>query len=120
MDKNFSGKKFDLEERTLKFAKDCIDLCKTLPHNPINLELISQLIRASGSVGSNYREANDSITKKDFYYRINISRKEAKESKYWLELLMHANQKFSDKINPLLDESLQLARIFASIVKNKT
>ena len=113
-----SDKKYDLEDRTLKFAKDCIDLCKLLMRDVINIELISQLIRASGSVGANYREANDSTTKKDFYHRIGICRREAKESKYWLELLLHANQKFSNKIEPFVDEALQLARIFASIVKN--
>jgi four helix bundle protein len=80
--------------------------------------LVSQLIRAAGSVGANYREANDSATKKDFFHRIGICRRESKESKYWLELLLHANQKFFEKIEPLIDEALQLARIFASIVKD--
>jgi four helix bundle protein len=111
------NKKYDLENRTLKFAKDCIDLCKLFMRNAINIELIRQLIRASASVGANYREANDSTTKKDFYHRIGICRREAKESKYWLELLLHSSQKLSDKIKPLIDEALQLARIFASIVK---
>ncbi len=110
-------KKYDLEDRTLKFAKDCIDLSKLLIKDTVNSELCRQLIRSSGSVGSNYREANDSTTKKDFYHRIGICRREVKESKYWLELLLHSNQKFLDKIEPLADEALQLARIFASIAK---
>lgn len=110
-------KKYDLEDRTLEFAKNCIDLCKLFIRDIVNVELISQFIRASSSVGANYREANDSITKKDFYHRIGICRREAKESKYWLELLVHSNQKLSDKIEPLLDEALQLSRIFASITK---
>jgi len=113
-------KKYDLEDRTLKFARDCIDLCKLLIRDTINIELVSQLIRASGSVGANYREANDSTTKKDFYHRIGICRRESKESKYWLELLLHANQKFPDKIEPLADGALQLARIFASIAKDNS
>jgi four helix bundle protein len=91
-----ADKKYDLEERTLKFAEDCIDLCKSLMKNTINTELIGQLISASSSVGANYREANDSISKKDFYHRISICRREAKESKYWLELLLHANDNFSN------------------------
>lgn len=111
------NKKYDLEDRTLKFAKDCIDLCRLFIRDTINIELVSQLIKASSSVGANYREANDSITKKDFYHRIGICRREAKESKYWLELLRHSNLRFSDKIEPLIDEALQLARIFASIAK---
>lgn len=57
--------------------------------------------------------------RKIFFHRIGICRREAKESKYWLELLSHSNQKASDKIEPLVDEALQLARIFASIVKDK-
>lgn len=113
------GKKYDLEDRTLKFAKECIDLCKLLIRDTINIELVGQLIRASGSVGANYREANDSITKKDFYHRIGICRRESKESKYWLELILHSNGKFSEKIELLIDEALQLARIFASIAKGK-
>lgn len=94
------NKQYDLEDRTLKFAKDCIDLCKLLIRDTINIGLVSQLIRASSSVGANYREANDSTTKKDFYYRIGICRRE------------------SGKIEPLIDEALQLARIFASIAKD--
>ena len=108
--------RYDLEDRTLRFARDCIDLCKTLTKDTINIELISQLVRSSGSVGANYREANDSTTKKSFYHCIGISRREAKESKYWLELILHANGKFSGKIEPIIDEALQLVRIFASIV----
>ena len=112
-------KKYDLEERTLRFSKNCIDLCNTFTKNIVNTQLISQLIRAACSVGANYREANDTTTKKDFYHRIGICRREAKESKYWLELIMHANQKFSAKVEPLVDEALQLARIFSSIVQAK-
>jgi four helix bundle protein len=111
-------KKYDLEERTLKFAKNCIDVCKLVTRDTINKELISQLIRASGSIGANYREANDSITKKEFYHRIGICRKEAKESKYWLELFSHSNSELSNTLEPLIDEALQLARIFSSISKS--
>ena len=111
------NKKYDLEERTSKFAKDCIDLCKLLMRDIVNIQLMGQLVRSSASVGANYREANDTATKKDFLHRINICRREAKESKYWLELLAHANQKFSEKVAPLIDEGLQLTRIFSAIAK---
>ncbi len=109
------NKRYDLEDRTLKFSKECIDLSKLLVRDLINIELVSQFIRAAGSIGANYREANDSISKKDFYYRIGICRREAKETKYWIDLLLHANPKHSEKIEPLLDEALQLSRIFAAI-----
>ena len=111
--------KYDLEERTLKFSKDCIDLCKSLDKNIINLEIIKQLLRSACSVGANYREANDTLTKKDFLHKIGICRREAKESKYWLELILHSDSSFSDKLEPLIDEALQLARIFASISSSK-
>lgn len=109
-------KKYDLEERTLKFAKNCVDLCKLFIKDVINIEFIGQLIRASGSVGANYIEANECISKKDFYHRIKICRKEAKESKYWLNLLLHANGKHSGQIVLLIDEAFQLTKIFGSIV----
>lgn len=112
--------KFDLEQRTLSFSRRCIDICKTVEKNTINFEIIKQLVRSAGSVGANYREANDCSTRKDFYYRIGICRKEAKESKYWLELLLHSNPKFENQFKELIDEAWQLSRIFASIVlKNR-
>jgi four helix bundle protein len=106
---------FDLEERTLKFAKAVIRLCKQLPQRIINKELIPQLIRASGSVGANYREGNDALSKKDFSHRIKIARKEAKETHYWLELLHEANQEYKEEIDKLLREALELKKIFSSI-----
>jgi len=106
---------FDLEERTLEFAKRVIRLCKKLPQNVINRELISQLIRSSGSIGANYREANDSLSKKDFNHRIKITRKEAKESFYWLDLLQEANPGYEEDICRLLNEALELKKIFSSI-----
>lgn len=112
------AKKYDLEDRTLKFAKDCIDLCKLLSRDTINIELISQIVRSSSSVGANYREASNCSSKKDFYHKIGISRREAKESKYWLELLAHSNKKYRDIIDVLDDEALQLARIFSTIANN--
>jgi len=107
---------FDLEDRTLKFAKRIIRLCKQLNQSVINKELIGQLVRASGSVGANYREANDALSKKDFSHRIKITRKEAKESCYWLELLREANQDHKEEIDILLKEGLELKKIFSSIV----
>jgi four helix bundle protein len=107
--------KYDLEERTLKLAKNCIDLCKKIEKNVINSEIVKQLIRSACSIGANYREANDTLTKKDFLHKTGICRRESKESKYWLELISHANPNLSKETEILIDEALQLARIFASI-----
>jgi four helix bundle protein len=106
---------FDLEERTSAFAKNVIRLCKKLPQDVINKELISQVVRSSGSVGANYREANDALSKKDFNHRIRITRREAKESHYWLELLLEANQTYNEEVRGLLAEALELKKIFSSI-----
>jgi four helix bundle protein len=106
---------FDLEKRTLEFAKNVVRLCKKLPKNVINNELIGQLIDASGSVGANYREANDALSQKDFKHRIKITRKEAKETHYWLELLLEANPEYNEEIVVLRNEAMELKKIFSSI-----
>jgi four helix bundle protein len=69
--------RYDVEKRTLKFSMACIDLCKLVKNDTVNAQLISQLILSAGSRGANYREANDSIHKKDFYYRMGIRRRES-------------------------------------------
>ena len=108
-------KKFDLEDRTLIFAKQIINFCKNLTNNTINFKLIDQLIRSAGSIGANYREANDSLGKKDFIHRLRIARKESKETIFWLELVKEANKNIS--IDNLIDECCQLRNILSAIIK---
>lgn len=108
-------KNYDLEERTIKFSKNIINLCKKIPFNIINKRLIDQLLRSATSIGANYREANECDTKKDFKNKVRISKKEARETIYWLELLIDANLNAKDEILKLLDESKQLMKILASI-----
>jgi len=108
--------KYDLEERTLDFAKQIIRLCKNLPSNTVNFKLIDQIIRSAGSIGANYREANDNLGKKDFINRLRISRKEAKETSFWLELIIEANPDFEQQIKPLVDECSQIRNILSAIV----
>lgn len=81
------SKQYDLEERTFCFTKDVRLLVKQLPKTVANIEDGKQVIRSSGSIGAKYIEANEALSKKDFVMRIKISRKEAKESRYWLRLL---------------------------------
>ena len=83
-----SKQTYDLEERTFQFAKDVRLFVKTLPKTIANIEDSIQLVKASGSVGANYREANEALSKKDFLMRIKISRKEAKESACNLEFIL--------------------------------
>jgi four helix bundle protein len=110
-------KQYDLEERTEEFAKKVIELCKQLSKNTVNIELISQAVRASCSVGANYIEANESLSKKDFAYRIKISRKESKEARYWLKLILAANKQFENEIEGLIQETTELMNIFGAITK---
>ncbi len=110
-------KHYDLEERTEKFARVVIGICKKLPKNTVNIELVSQEVRAAGSVGANYIEANESLSKRDFANRIKICRKEAKESRYWLRLICSANLEFEREIAELIQESTELMNIFGAILK---
>lgn len=108
-------KRYDLEERTLKYAQRVNSYAKKLPKTIPNLENGRQLVRASGSVGANYIEANEALSRKDFIMRIKISRKEAKESRFWLYLTDPLNSDEPEK-NQLIDESTQLMKIFSSIL----
>ena len=110
------GKLFDLEDRTLEFAKKVRMFVKKLPKTTANLEDGKQLVKASGSVGANYIEANESLSKKDFVMRIKISRKEAKESWYWLELTEPKEEQMMEK-QDLIKEATELTKIFGSIVE---
>jgi four helix bundle protein len=101
----------------LEFAKKVIYLCKSLPKNTINLELIKQIIRSSCSIGANYREANEALGKKDFTHRLRISRKEAKETTYWLELILEANPEFKQHAQILIKETRELRNIISAIIE---
>lgn len=107
-----SSKRYDLEDRTFKFAKRVRDFIKNLPRTLTNSEYSKQLVRSSASIGANYIEANESLSKKDFLMRAMICRKEAKETEYWLKLI---ELESSEKIE-LLNEVIELRKIFGSIV----
>ena len=113
-----SSKRYDLDERTLRFARDVRAFIKTLPRTVANDEDTRQLVRASGSVGANYIEANESLSKKDFVMRSKISRKEAKESRYWLRLLdTGGDSALENQRTSLIQESTELLNIFGAIVR---
>lgn len=110
---------FDLEKRTLDFAKRIIRMCNELPSRTVNFKLIDQIIRSAGSIGSNYREANDPLGDKDFLMRLRISRKEAKETLFWLELIEEANPKIKNRMIDLKKESIELRKILSTIINKK-
>ncbi len=111
-------KKYDLEDRTLIFAKRVRAFVKKLRKSIANIEDGKQVINASGSVGANYIEANEALSKKDFLMRIKICRKEAKESRYWLRLIDTNDASELDKErSELVQESTELMNIFGAILK---
>jgi four helix bundle protein len=115
MNQKPGSKQYDLEERTFRFAKRVISYVNSLPRTIGNIEVGRQLVRAAGSVGANYREANESLSKKDFTYRCKICRKESKESIYWLRL-SEPNQNLLHEKKALIQEGTELMRIFGAIV----
>ena len=111
-------KLYDLEERTLIYAKSIRNFVKKLPKTLANIEGSKQLLRSSGSIGANYREANESLGKKDFFMRIKICRKEAKETAYWLELLdTCGDSALNEEKLILTNEAIELMKIFGAILQ---
>ena len=111
-----SHKRYDLEERTLKFAKDIRVFIAKLPRDIATNEDVKQLVRSSGSVGANYLEANESLSKKDFAMRIKISKKEARETIWWLELL-NIPDVIAVEHQILLREATELMKILGAILR---
>jgi len=110
--------KYDLEERTFEFARRVRALVKKLPKTIGNVEDGKQLLKASGSVGANYIEANEALSKKDFIMRTKISRKEAKESRYWLRLIdTREADDLEDERKSLEQEATELRSILSSILQ---
>lgn len=108
-------KQYNLEDRTLAFAKNVRNLIKQIPRTIASIEDSKQLVRSSGSVGANYIEANESLSKKDLAMRVKISRKEAKESKFWLELL-EVPDTLEVERRSLLKEAGELMNILSAIL----
>jgi four helix bundle protein len=109
---------YDLEDRTYEFARRVRAFVKRLPRTVCNTEDVKQVVRSSGSIGANYIEANEALSKKDFLMRIRISRKESKETRYWLRLLdTQDDTSLNGEREELLQESTELMRIFGAILR---
>ena len=116
-DSGDSGKPYDLEERTFLFAKEVRAFVKLLPRSISNEEDVRQLVRATGSVGANYIEANEALGKKDFLMRLRISRKECKESRYCRRLIeVGTDAEVSEKRESLVAEANEILKILSSII----
>src|SRR6266478_3738944 len=101
---NFKRHEFDLEERTAKFGEAVIGFAKKLHFSPVNSPLISQLVRAGTSVGANYCEADDAVSKRDFKNKIGTCRKESRESKHWLRMMAAAEPGMKEQARLLWQE----------------
>lgn len=106
---------FDLGQRTLEFALRVDQYILKLPKNIPNIEHSKQLTRSAGAVGANYIEGNEALGPKDYIMRLRISRKEAKESNYWLLLTLPVPAQEGEKAE-LIQESSELVKIISSII----
>ena len=111
-------KHYDLEDRTFQFAKDARGFVRAYKKESFLYDDLRQLVRASGSVGANYIEANDALSKKDFLMRIKICKKEAKECRYWLRMVEKQDKQSEEKRIKLEQEATELTCIFAAILRN--
>ena len=109
---------YDLEERTARFGEAVVRFAREIPKTPVNLPLIRQLVRAGTSIGANYCEADDGVSKKDFRNKIGISKKEARETKYWLRMIGSAEPDLKHAARGLWQEAKELHLILVTIFRN--
>jgi len=111
---------YDLEERTAKLGEQIILFAKRIPFNPVNNRLIDQLVGAGTSVGANYCEADDGVSRADFKHRIGICRKEARETKFFLRMVSTAEPGLKPDARELWKEAHALHLIFSRIWRSTT
>ena len=110
---------YDLEERTARFGEAVIDFAKTIPQNAVTNRIISQLVAAATSVGANYVEADDAVSKKDFLKSIGTCRKEARETKHFLRMVARAVPELKLQARELWMEASELHLIFSRIWRGR-
>jgi four helix bundle protein len=106
---------YDLEERTARFGETVIDFAKTIPQNPVTNRLIAQLVGAATSVGANYVEADDAVSKKEFLKNIGTCQKEARETKHFLRMAVRAVPELKPQARKVWLEAKELHLIFSKI-----
>jgi len=108
----------DIVERTFKFGVSIVKIISSLPKAPAGYAVSNQIVRSGTSIGANIEEAQDGLTRKDFIHSMNIALKEARETKYWLKIILESELIPIEKLDNLLDENIQIIRILTTIVKN--
>ncbi|MGO8741120.1 MAG: four helix bundle protein [Limisphaerales bacterium] len=110
---------YDLHERTACFGENIIAFAKSLPPDRVLAPLIPQLVRAGTSIGANYCEADDAVSKKEFFHKIGTCKKESRETKCWLRMIVAAEPVCRDNARKLWQEAKELHLIFAAIFRKK-
>lgn len=113
-----SNKPRDIRERSFEFAVRVLKMTKYLPRSLTNNTLINQIVRSATSIGANIEEAQGAHTKSDFSHCMNIAKKEARETFYWLKLIKEMNLTIAKRLEPLLVENEEIIKILTTIVKN--
>lgn len=108
-------KKYDLEERTTVFGKEVIYFAKMIPENAVTRPIIVQFVKSGTSIGANYCEADDAESRKDFQHKIGICKKESRETKYWLGIIISSFPRLKDEADKLRREAIELNLIFNAI-----
>jgi len=106
---------YDLEERTARFGEAVIDFARTMPQDTLTNRIINQLAGAGTSVGANYVEADDAVSKKEFLKSIGTCRKEARETKHFLRMAVRAVPQLKPEAGKLWLEARELHLIFSKI-----
>jgi len=111
-------KVFDFEDRAVKFCKAVIEFCRALNRDNINQILVNQIVRSASSIGANYCEANEAVYLNDLIHKLSISKKEARETKYWLRVIIEVNGKNIIEARQLWTEADELTKILAAMIRN--
>lgn len=112
-----NGKPWDLAERSARFGEAIVVFARTVPRHPANDRLINQIVGAGTSVGANYCEANESVSQKDFLFSVSRCVKEAKETRFFLRMVVASEPHLAVTARPLWIEATELLRIFAAMRK---
>lgn len=113
-------RRYDLEERTAVFGESVIGFVRRTPLDPITRPIVSQLVRAATSVGGNYCEADEAESKKEFRYRIGLCKREPRECKHQIRMIVAAAPDFRSDARPLWQEAKELTKTFAAILRKRT
>ncbi len=103
--------------RTKRFAVSVIQVVSLLPKHPASFTISDQIVRSATSIGSNLTEAQEAVSPKDFLYKLTFCLKEAKETRYWLEIIRDASLISEEKLKFVLQECEELVKILVTIVK---